>query len=422
LISADDLPIWLDDAYLKPVDYESWLSYDFDQLSLGQEPVEDERSQMLNTIKELTDKLEQAAQDIETMKESFKHLLAKESSKAEAVQESDKEVARKRKVLNGVASVPLEKDNDYFEAYSSYGIHHAMLSDRVRTESYRDAILKNSDIIKSKKVIDLGCGTSILSMFASQAGAETVYAIDQSEIIYQAMEIAQTNNFKNIKFIKGRLEDVELPVDKVDVLISEFMGYFLFFEGMLDSVIYARDNYLKEGGFILPNRCTISLVGYGSDERYQEFISFFNNVYGFNMKCMVKDILTEGHVEKCDSENVITKPNIISELDIMTCDMNYSNFTYDFHLEVIKNKKLTSFVGYFDTFFDLPQQPVKFSTSPYDTPTHWQQVVFYLDEPVDVKMGEIISGKIICQRDRKDLRSLKVEIQAFNKTFKYDLN
>lgn len=421
LISAEGSPLWQDDEYLKPCDYESWLSYDFDQLSLGHETVENEKLQMQSTIKELTEKLELAAQDIETMKESFKRMLAKESSKSEPIQQSEKDLIRKSKVLNGVASVSLDKDNDYFEAYSSYGIHHTMLSDRVRTESYRDAILKNANIIKSKIVMDLGCGTSILSMFASQAGAETVYAVDQSEIIYQAMEIAQTNNFKNIKFIKGRLEDVEFPVDKVDFIISEWMGYFLYFEGMLDSVIYARNNYLREGGSILPNRCTISLVGYGSEERYEDFISFFNDVYGFNMKCMLKDILSEGHVEKCNGDDVITKPNIISDLNIMTCDMTYSNFSYDFQLEVIKDKKMTSFVAYFDTFFDLPQA-VKFSTSPYETPTHWQQVVFYLDEPVNVKIGEIVNGTIICQRDRKDLRSLKVEIQAFGKTFKYDLN
>jgi len=39
------------------------------------------------------------------------------------------------------------------------------------------------------------------------------------------------------------------------------MGYFLLFEGMLDSVIYARDHHLAEGGLLMPNRCSMSLVG-----------------------------------------------------------------------------------------------------------------------------------------------------------------
>ena len=47
-----------------------------------------------------------------------------------------------------------------------------------------------------------------------------------------------------ITFIRGVVEEVDLPVDKVDVIISEWMGYFLFYESMLDTVIFARDKWL----------------------------------------------------------------------------------------------------------------------------------------------------------------------------------
>jgi hypothetical protein len=47
-----------------------------------------------------------------------------------------------------------------------------------------------------------------------------------------------------ITLIKGKLEDVVLPVDKVDIIISEWMGYFLLYESMLDTVLLARDKYL----------------------------------------------------------------------------------------------------------------------------------------------------------------------------------
>lgn len=256
LFSSDGSPLWLSDEYLKPVgDYESWMSYDFDQLNIDDTPDLDETSKLLRTIQELKDQLAQVLDDKEKMKEAFQHLLAKESSPSVAKKKG--EPSSKKRIENGVASVSLDIDNGYFESYAHFGIHHSMLSDKVRTESYRDAILKNAAVIKDKVVMDLGCGTSILSMFASKAGAKTVYAVEQSEIIYQAMEIAQTNNFSNIKFVKGRLEDVEFPTDKVDVIVSEWMGYFLLFEGMLDSVIYARNNYLKPGGLLLPNRCTI---------------------------------------------------------------------------------------------------------------------------------------------------------------------
>lgn len=45
--------------------------------------------------------------------------------------------------------------------------------------------------------------------------------------------IFRKNNFSNIEFVKGRLEDINLPVDKVDIIVSEWMGYFLLFEGWI---------------------------------------------------------------------------------------------------------------------------------------------------------------------------------------------
>ena len=51
--------------------------------------------------------------------------------------------------------------------------------------------------------------------------------------------------------IKGKVEEIELPVDKVDVIISEWMGYFLLYESMLDTVIFARDKWLAKGGIVI---------------------------------------------------------------------------------------------------------------------------------------------------------------------------
>ncbi len=50
--------------------------------------------------------------------------------------------------------------------------------------------------------------------------------------------------FIEITLIKGKVEEISLPVEKVDVIISEWMGYCLFYESMLDTVIYARDKWL----------------------------------------------------------------------------------------------------------------------------------------------------------------------------------
>jgi protein arginine N-methyltransferase 1 len=102
-------------------------------------------------------------------------------------------------------------------------------------------MMHNKHLFKDKIVLDVGCGTGILSMFAAKAGAKQVYGVDMSGIVEQAKKIIAKNGFADkITVIRGKIEEITLPVPKVDIIISEWMGYCLFYESMLDSVLYAR--------------------------------------------------------------------------------------------------------------------------------------------------------------------------------------
>merc|ERR1711973_319834 len=134
----------------------------------------------------------------------------------------------------------------YFDSYAHFGIHEEMLKDEVRTLTYRNSMINNKHLFKDKIVLDIGCGTGILSMFAKKAGAKHVYGIDMSSIIDHAQTIIKQNGFEDsITLIKGKVEEVVLPVEKVDIIISEWMGYCLLYESMLDTALYARDKWLK---------------------------------------------------------------------------------------------------------------------------------------------------------------------------------
>lgn len=86
------------------------------------------------------------------------------------------------------------KHDYYFNSYSSHHIHEEMLKDSHRTNTYREAIEGNKNQFKDKIVLDIGCGTGILSIFAARAGAKHVYAIDAAEIALFAKEIVRDNN------------------------------------------------------------------------------------------------------------------------------------------------------------------------------------------------------------------------------------
>jgi type I protein arginine methyltransferase len=137
---------------------------------------------------------------------------------------------------------------------------------------------QNKHLFRGKIVLDVGCGTGILSMFAgiyqpsssslifiisARAGAAKVYAIECSSIVEQARAIVADNGFSDtIEVIRGKMEDITLPCEYVDIIISEWMGYFLLYESMLDTVLYARDkvSFLTlQSGLTLPLSPSLSV-------------------------------------------------------------------------------------------------------------------------------------------------------------------
>ena len=93
-----------------------------------------------------------------------------------------------------------------------------------------------------------------------------------STIIFKAREIVECNGLSDkITLIQGKMEEVELPFPKVDIIISEWMGYFLLYESMMDTVLWARDRYLRKDGqgLIFPDKATIFMAGI-EDGDYKE--------------------------------------------------------------------------------------------------------------------------------------------------------
>lgn len=115
--------------------------------------------------------------------------------------------------------------------------------------------------------------TAGFQRFAVKAGAKHVIGVDMSTIIDKAKEIVEVNGMSDkITLLQGKMEDVKLPFPEVDIIISEWMGYFLLYESMLDTVLWARDRYLKKGGLIFPDKATIFMAGIEDGEYKDEKI------------------------------------------------------------------------------------------------------------------------------------------------------
>lgn len=80
----------------------------------------------------------------------------------------------------------------------------------------------------------------------------------------------------------------------IPTLLPEWMGYCLFYESMLDTVLYARDKWLdKENGMMFPDRCTLFVTAIEDRQYKDEKINWWDEVYGFNMSHIRKVAITE---------------------------------------------------------------------------------------------------------------------------------
>ncbi|XP_017166411.1 protein arginine N-methyltransferase 8-B isoform X1 [Poecilia reticulata] len=295
----------------------------------------------------------------------------------------------------------------YFDSYAHFGIHEEMLKDEVRTLTYRNSMYHNKHIFKDKVVLDVGSGTGILSMFAAKAGAKHVYGIECSSISEYSERIIKSNHLDSvITIFKGKVEEVELPVEKVDIIISEWMGYSLFYESMLNTVIFARDKWLKAGGLMFPDRASLYVLAI-EDRQYKDFkIHWWENVYGFDMTCIRNVAMKEPLVDVVDPKQVVTNSCLVKEVDIYTVKPDDLSFTSAFCLQSQRNDYVHALVTYFNIEFTKCHKKTGFSTAPDAAYTHWKQTVFYLEDYLTVRRGEEITGSFTMKPNEKNIRDL----------------
>ena len=250
-----------------------------------------------------------------------------------------------------------------------------------------------------------------VSRFAAKAGAKHVIGVDMSTIIGKAKEIVEVNGLSDkITLLQGKMEDVVLPFDKVDIIISEWMGYFLLYESMLDTVLWARDKYLVPNGLIFPDKATIFMAGIEDGEYKDEKIGFWDNVYGFDYSPLKKTALTEPLVDTVEIKAVVTDPTAVLTLDLYTCTIADLAFTSPFVLEARRDDFVHALIAWFDIDFTACHKPIRFSTGPHTKYTHWKQTVFYLREVLTVQQGEKIEGVLTNKPNEQNPRDLDVKI------------
>lgn len=181
--------------------------------------------------------------------------------------------------------------------FEKASFHRLLVTDTERSYRYRDAIFQT--VKPGDHVLDMGTGSGLLAFFACQAGAEKVYAVEQTNVIDLAQRLAQANGLASkIEFLQTDLRQLTLP-RTVDVVVSELISKALIGQHFEELTALARERFLRPGGSIVPNRVTLFVAPVTAEDDYQSLgypaeaygLDFaeanktvFNTVYSFRLQ------------------------------------------------------------------------------------------------------------------------------------------
>lgn len=292
----------------------------------------------------------------------------------------------------------------YFHYYGQLLHQQNMLQDYVRTGTYYAAVIENRADFTGRVVVDVGAGSGILSLFAAQAGAKHVYAVEASEMTEYARKLIAGNPLlgQRITVIKGKVEEVELP-EKADILISEPMGTLLVNERMLESYVIARDRFLVPNGKMFPSVGRIHMAPFSDEYLFVEIANkalFWqqHNYYGVDLTPLYgsafQGYFSQPVVDAFDPR-LLVAPAISHVIDF---NKTKEEDLYEIDIPL----KFTSSVGtrvhglacWFDVLFDGSTVQRWLTTAPGAPTTHWYQLRCVLSQPLYVMAGQEITGQL----------------------------
>lgn len=273
------------------------------------------------------------------------------------------------------------------DSFTSLEFHNMLVNDEQRTKLYQKAIHKI--VRQGDVVLDIGTGSGILAFFSCQAGAARVYAVESSDIMPVAQQLALDNGFaEQIRFIKGDIRSADLP-ESVDVIISELISKVVMGQHMEELVSLSRDRFLKKCGKVIPSSVDLLLAPLEDSEMYKQLEFPGPKLYNVNFSYARNLSFNNTTSGRFQPDNLLAKGQVAYRIEsVLATEMHHPNSVLSF--VVSREGLLHGFVGWFSaTLVD----DVVLSTFPPGMPS-WDNGFFPVQEPIQVKPGMTIELKI----------------------------
>jgi SAM-dependent methyltransferase len=274
--------------------------------------------------------------------------------------------------------------------------HQLMLNDHLRMVAYQRAI--KAVVRPGMAVADLGTGTGILALWALEAGARVVHAIDVNEVILAEARkrIARAGFGDRLRSYGALSFDVTLP-ERVDVLISEILGNLGDNEGMTPILNDARARFLKPGGRMLPARADAFLVPVSAADAHRQLQQ--RRCRGLSRRYHLGQLLERLHAGGpfdiyydviIPSRVHLAAPAAVAHFAFDGRDRD--EYTRALAFTVRQGGPFTGFKGYFraqladDVVLDISGDDIEGRT----TSDSWKHCYLPVQHPVDVRPGDVI--------------------------------
>lgn len=282
--------------------------------------------------------------------------------------------------------------------FADISAQHFMVRDTVRVMAYRAAIAAHAP---GRSVVEVGCGTGILSLFAAQAGARRVVAIEETAIADLAREMVRANGFGGIvEVISGNSRDVALD-EPGELLIHEILGTDPFAENLLPFIEDARERFLIPGGRLIPDRLEILCAGLHvedpprtitRDQALREGRELAA-LYGLDLSPYLRAVERVPRFRRPLTvpagdfpHPVLSGEHRLYDLDLAAGDLaSAASEPAETNLEITTAGELTSLVLYFRAHLD---ERTCLTTSPFAPKTHWGWMVRDLSRTIAVRPGD----------------------------------